>query len=61
MKKTLRSKDIKFGEIEPKMFGMNQAQSSFLELVKCAIKSDAAYTNISDEIAQQCANTQTPL
>ena len=38
------------------MFGMNQAQSSFLELVKCAIKSEAAFQNISDEIADQCAN-----
>ena len=43
------------------MFGMSQAQSSFLELVKCAIKSEAAYKNISDEIAQQCADVSVPL
>lgn len=33
------------------MFGMNQAQSSLLELVKCAIKSEAAFVNIAEELA----------
>ena len=43
------------------MFGLNQAQTNLLELVKCAIKNDATYQNISDEIAQQCSNADIPM
>lgn len=44
------------------MFGMmNAAQASCLELVKCTIKSEAAYLNVSDELADQCANKEIEL
>jgi len=43
------------------VFGLNQAQSNFQELVRCSMKSDAAYTNLSDEVAEQCADASVPL
>ena len=41
--------------------GLTKAQQNFQELVKCAIMSDAAFKNFSNEIADQCANAEIPV
>ena len=41
--------------------GKSQAQSTFLELVKNAIKSEAAFKNISDEVANSCVQPSIPM